>query len=78
MHACVRACVRACVVDGYHGDNARTVGVGTVPDESAALARTTLESIEKSIEMVGPGVNYHELAVAIFDCAHRKAQIPRP
>merc|ERR1719329_1276437 len=26
-------------LDGYHGDNARTVGVGTVPDESAALAR---------------------------------------
>ena len=61
------------VLDGYHGDNARTVGVGTVPEESAALARVCLESIEKAIEIVGPGVNYHDLATTIFECAHHKA-----
>ena len=63
--------------DGYHGDNARTVGVGTVPEESAALARVCLESIEKAIEVVGPGVNYHDLATTIFDRAHDMIQTPR-
>ena len=68
--------LNAVLLDGYHGDNARTVGVGTVPDESAALARVCLESIEKAIEVVGPGVNYHDLATTIFECAHREAQTP--
>ena len=58
-----------CTLDGYHGDNARTVAVGKVSPESEELALVTKESIEKAINVVGPGVNYHELAVAIYNRA---------
>lgn len=62
-----------CVVflDGYHGDNARTVGVGRVAPEAEALALTTKESVWKAIEAVGPGVNYHELATVVHDFVAR-------
>ena len=55
--------------DGYHGDNARTVAVGKASPASEELALVTKESIEKAIDVVGPGVNYHELAVVIYNRA---------
>ena len=55
---------------GFHGDNARTVIVGEPQSlELQQLALCAKESVEKAIKLVGPGVNYHELAVAVHDFA---------
>lgn len=49
-----------------------------MPEESANLARVCLESIERAIDVVGPGVNYHDLATTIFDCTHSPTRTAEP
>jgi methionyl aminopeptidase len=42
-------------LDGYFGDSAITLPVGTVSEEAATLLRVTEESLQKAIERVRPG-----------------------
>ena len=52
-------------IDGFYGDSAVTVAVGSVPERTAALLRVTRESLERAIGEVRVGVvgGLHLLAV---------------
>ena len=53
------------IVDGYYGDNAATIPVGTVSDETRRLLRVTLESLRKGIEAARPGNHLGDIGHAI-------------
>ena len=57
-------------LNGHHGDASRTFMVGKNVDEaSRALVRVTEESLNKAIEVVGPGVNLTEVGNVISTIA---------
>jgi methionyl aminopeptidase len=53
------------LVDGFHGDIAVTVPVGTVSPELMALVRVTAEALERGIRAVRPGRHLEEVSAAI-------------
>lgn len=54
-----------CVVDGFYGDSARTVGVGTVSQEAARLMKTTEDALLAGIEMCRPGNRVGDIGHAV-------------
>ncbi len=52
-------------LNGFYGDSAVTVPVGTVSDEAAALLRVTQESLEKGIAQVRLGGRVSDIGHAI-------------
>jgi methionyl aminopeptidase len=54
-----------CVVDGFFGDAARTVAVGTVSDEARRLMRVTRESLFAAIDVCRPGKRVGDLGHAV-------------
>jgi methionyl aminopeptidase len=60
------------VVDGYYGDAARTVGVGSVSPEAQALMRVTEEALHKGIEQCTPGNRVGDISHAIQRYAEGK------
>ena len=55
------------IVDGWHGDNAATFGVGKVAPEAQRLMDVTRECLELAVDMVRPGVRLGDLGYAIND-----------
>ena len=53
------------IVEGFHGDNASTIPVGEVSDETMALLVATLESQKKSCEAVKAGARMGDIGHAI-------------
>jgi len=53
------------VYDGFYGDSAVTVGVGTVSEEAERLMRVTEESLYRGIEEIHDGKRLGELSSAI-------------
>ena len=53
------------IVDGYYGDNAATIGVGAVSEDSARLLAITLASLKAGIETVKPGATLGDVGAAI-------------
>jgi methionyl aminopeptidase len=53
------------IVDGFHGDVAVTVPVGTVPAEVAKLLRVTREALEVGIRAVRPEGHLGDVSAAI-------------
>lgn len=53
------------VVDGFHGDNASTVGVGKISDEAARLLAVTLECHRRGIDVVSPECRLGDIGHAI-------------
>src|SRR5579885_470783 len=53
------------LVDGFHGDIAVTVPVGTVSPELMALVRVTAEALDRGIRAVRPGRHLEEVSAAI-------------
>jgi len=53
------------VLDGYYGDAAITVPVGTIAPEAAELLRVTQESLERGIGMARPGSRLSDISAAI-------------
>ena len=53
------------IVEGFHGDNASTIPVGEVSDETMALLVATLEAQKKSCEAVKPGARMGDIGHAI-------------
>ena len=53
------------IVDGWHGDNAATFGVGKVAPEAQRLMDVTRECLELAVDMVRPGVRLGDLGYAI-------------
>jgi methionyl aminopeptidase len=55
------------IVDGWHGDSARTWLVGEVPDEVRRLSRATREALLAGIATAQPGRSLEDVAAAIED-----------
>jgi len=53
------------IVDGYYGDAAITVSVGSVPDETQRLIRVTQESLSLGIQQVEAGKRISDISHAI-------------
>ncbi len=54
---------------GYVGDNARTFAVGRISDELQGLLDATKECLDRSIEVIGPGVRVDEVSRAVQERA---------
>lgn len=59
------------VLDGFHGDAARTILIGDVPEEVAALVRVTKESFFAGLKQVRAGKRISDVARAVQ--AHAEA-----
>ena len=53
------------VVDGYYGDAAITVPVGSIDEGAARLLKTTEESLKAGIEVVRPGATLGDVGSAV-------------
>jgi methionyl aminopeptidase len=53
------------VVDGYYGDAARTVGVGSVSDAARRLMQVTEAALHKGIEQCSPGKRVGDIGHAV-------------
>ncbi|MGH2365351.1 MAG: type I methionyl aminopeptidase, partial [Chloroflexota bacterium] len=53
------------IIDGWHGDAALTVAVGSTSVENERLMRVTEESLAKGIEQVAPGKRIGDISAAI-------------
>ena len=53
------------VVDGYYGDAAITVPVGTIDAEAARLLKATEESLKAGIAAVKPGATLGDVGAAV-------------
>ena len=54
-----------CIVDGFFGDAARTVAVGTVSDKAARLMETTKAALFAGIEACQPGKRVGDIGHAV-------------
>jgi len=59
------------IVDGYYGDAARTVAVGTISAEAAKLMKVTRESLYKGIEQCRLGKRVGDIGHAVQQHAER-------
>jgi methionyl aminopeptidase len=59
------------IIEGYHGDAAYTVGVGTVTPEAARLMEVTEASLQAGIDQLHPGNRLHEVGRAVQQVAER-------
>jgi methionyl aminopeptidase len=59
------------IVDGWHGDGAVTVHIGTPTDGDEQLRAATEEALAAGIAAAGPGVTLRDVAVAIDAVARR-------
>jgi methionyl aminopeptidase len=57
------------IIEGYHGDAARTVAVGTPSAEAARLLEVTEKSLWAGIEQLRPGRHLHEVGRAVQEVA---------
>lgn len=53
------------VVNGFHGDNASTIGVGRLSEEARRLLEVTLESHRRGIDVVSPQTRLGDIGHAI-------------
>jgi methionyl aminopeptidase len=57
------------IVDGWHGDGARTFIVGDVPDDARLLVETTKRAMYAGISAAVPGNHISDIGAAIEDIA---------
>ena len=53
------------IIDGYHGDAARTIPIGSVTGEAERLIKTTRESLLAGIEFVRKGARISDIGHAV-------------
>lgn len=53
------------VFEGFHGDSARTYGVGAISDEAARLLRVTEECLMRGIDQAYAGNTVNDIAAAV-------------
>jgi len=58
----------ALIVEGFHGDNAATVGVGEIDEPARALLCGTLEAQRRGVAAVAPGARLGDIGHAIQSC----------
>ena len=61
-----------CIVNGFFGDAARTVGVGSVSAEARRLMDATRESLHAGIEMCHPGKRVGDIGHAVQTLAESR------
>ena len=54
-----------CFKDGFCGDSARTLAIGTVSDEAKKLMAATKESLDRAIEQCKPGNRLQDIGWAV-------------
>jgi methionyl aminopeptidase len=59
------------VYEGFYGDSAYTVGVGTVSEEAGRLMRVTDECLMRAIAAAVPGNSLHDISAAVQTHAER-------
>jgi methionyl aminopeptidase len=59
------------IVEGYHGDAALTVGVGTISKAAAMLISVTEESLYAGIAEMRPGKRLHDIGRAVEEVAKK-------
>ena len=57
------------IIDGWHGDAARTIPIGEVSPEAARLIRTTEESLMTAVKQVRAGNRLFDIGGAVQDVA---------
>jgi len=57
------------IIEGYHGDAARTIPIGDVTDEAALLIKATRESLWAGIEHVKKGARLTDIGAAVQSIA---------
>jgi len=57
------------IVEGYHGDAAYTVGVGTISAEAARLIEVTEASLDAGIDQLRAGNRLHDVGRAVQEVA---------
>ncbi len=55
----------ALICDGFHGDNASTIGVGEIDEPARALLCATLEAQRRAVAVVRPGARLGDIGHAI-------------
>ena len=60
------------IVDGFYGDNATTIPVGEIDEETQKLLWVTMESLKKAIEKVEPGRRLGDIGSTIQTFAEQK------
>ena len=53
------------ILDGFHGDSARTVGVGAVSEQKQKLMDVTRESLSKGVAAARIGNNLNDIGIAV-------------
>lgn len=53
------------ILDGFHGDSARTIGVGSVSEQNRKLMDVTRESLAKGIAAAKVGNNLNDIGIAV-------------
>lgn len=53
------------IIEGYHGDAARTIPIGTVSEEASLLIKATRESLDAGIEHVRKGSRLYDIGRAV-------------
>lgn len=63
---------------GYHGDAARTYGIGKISKEAEDLIRVTEESFFKAMEIIKPGIFLSDISHTIQEyCENHNYSLPR-
>ena len=57
------------IIDGYHGDAARTIGIGEITPEAERLIRVTEKSLWAGIDKVRAGNRLFDIGAAVQDVA---------
>lgn len=52
-------------MDGFYGDSAVTVGVGTIAPEAERLLMVTRTALDKAVAVVRPGARVHDIGAAV-------------
>ncbi|WP_028662838.1 type I methionyl aminopeptidase [Saccharomonospora halophila] len=61
------------ILDGWHGDSAVTIEIGTVPDRDRALSEATRAAMEAGVAAIGSAARLTDISHAIETAAQRSA-----
>ena len=53
------------IIEGYHGDAAFTMGIGSIDPKAEKLLKVTEESLWAGIEQIRPGNRLHDIGLAV-------------
>ena len=53
------------IVDGFHGDHARTIGVGNIPSDTSDLIKATKEALNRGIAAATDGARTGDIGWAV-------------